>query len=61
MSEENSYSFENEFTLQVQEKILSLQDEKKNMINKIIGKDSLDESINLTTLSEEELLALFCR
>ncbi|MDD5795023.1 DEAD/DEAH box helicase [Clostridium sp. HCP1S3_B4] len=45
----------------IEEKILSLQDEKKNMINKIIGKDSLDESINLTTLSEEELLALFCR
>lgn len=45
----------------IEEKILSLQHEKKELINKIIGKDSLDSSVNLTTLSDNELLALFCR
>ena len=45
----------------IEEKILSLQEEKKELINKIIGKDSLDPYVNLTTLSENELLSLFCR
>ena len=44
----------------VEEKIISLQDEKRNLISKVVGEDvKLGEL--MTQLKEEEILSLFSR
>lgn len=44
----------------IEEKIISLQEEKKNLIDKVVGKD-IELGENISNLDDEDILALFKR
>ena len=44
----------------IEEKIISLQEEKKNLIDKVVGKD-IELGENISNLDEEDILSLFKR